>query len=332
MDKPLRFAVVGSGAMSGTYIRALSRLEEAECVALVSRQGKRPDALVGREDVEIAESLANVGVEFDAAILATPNGCHHVGACEAARLGKHVLTEKVLDVTREAMDAIITACRNGGVKLGVAFQRRMSPDNIVVKELLAGGSLGRVFGTDLSVKFYRDQAYYDSAAYRGTRDVDGGGPFMQQAAHNVDIYGWFFGMPTHVTSMLGTFCHEMAGEDHGVALLRHQDGMIGTITASTCARPGFPARLEIFAEKGSVIMENDAITEWHIAGAENPSRAGDFEVHSGAGSATVEETAGHEAIIRDFVQAVREDREPVVNGESGRLTTELILRIYENSV
>ena len=118
-------------------------------------------------------------------------------------------------------------------------------------------------------------------------------------------------------------------EDHGAALLRHENGMIGTIVASTVARPGFPARLEIHAEAGFVVMENDLIARWAVEGAANPSLPPTGPVHSGAGAAgaAVSDTSGHEAIIADFARAVRERESPAVSGEEARLTTELILEI-----
>jgi predicted dehydrogenase len=203
----------------------------------------------------------------------------------------------------------------------------MSPDNRTIKKLLERGALGNVYAADLSVKFWRDQAYYDSSPYRGTYAIDGGGPFVQQASHNIDIYTWFFGMPERVVSMLGTFAHDVEVEDHGACLLRHPNGMIGTIVASTAARPGFPARLEIHAERGSVVMENDVITTWAVEDMESPSTGPDSVIHSGA-SVAVTDTAGHEAILQDFVDAIRDDREPAVNGESARAASELILQIY----
>jgi predicted dehydrogenase len=103
--------------------------------------------------------------------------------------------------------------------------------------------------------------------------------------------------------------------------------MIGTIVASTAARPGFPARLEIHAERGSVVMENDVITTWAVEDMESPSTGPDSVIHSGA-SVAVTDTAGHEAILQDFVDAIRDDREPAVNGESARAASELILQIY----
>ncbi len=325
---PFRFVLVGSGNIGGTYASAIANVDEAALCGLVSRSGNRPDYLP--DDAEVATSLGELAAPYDAVILCTPNGTHHTFAKEAASRGKHVLTEKVLDITREHMDSMTQACERAGVTLAVTYQRRMSPDNIAVKALIDSGALGRVFAADMRVKFYRDMAYYDSGDYRGGYAIDGGGPFIQQAAHNVDIFAWFFGMPAKVVSMLDTFDHEIEVEDHGVALLRYPDGMIGTITASTATKPGFAPVLEIHAQRGSLVMENDEITAWHIDGVDQPKRDDeDFEVHSGSDSAAVTDTAGHEAILRDFVEAARTGRPPAVPASSGRLATELVLRIYE---
>ncbi len=151
---------------------------------------------------------------------------------------------------------------------------------------------------------------------------------MQQASHQVDLYRWLFGKPQRVQSLIGTLAHRLEAEDHGAALLQHPGGMIGTIIASTVARPGFPARLEIHAAAGSLTLENDLITRWQVQGLDNPARPPAAAIHSGAGSATVADTSGHEAILADFIAAIQEDREPAVTGESARQTTELVLSIY----
>ena len=332
MSDLFRFVIVGSGNMSNTYVTAIDKLPEAELVGVVSRGGRRPAKLPADADVEIVRSLDAVTRAFDGVVLATPNGLHCAGAVGAAALGKHVLTEKPLDVTRENMNTMIAACADAGVRLGVAYQRRMSPDNIVMKGILERGGLGRVYAVDVSVKFYRDQAYYDVPEYKGTRAIEGGGAMMQQASHNVDVYCWFFGMPEKVAAAAGTLAHEMECEDHIAAVLKHSDGMIATMVGSTLAKPGFSARMDIHAERGTVTMENDVITQWLVEGMGNPSQQVEGEIHDGATSASVEDTAGHEAIIADFIAACREGREPAVSGPEARMATELILQIYASDV
>jgi len=325
MSEPFRFVIVGSGGISKAYIQSIGNLENVALAGLISRSGRRPERLP--DETPVFASLNAVDVPFDAVILATPNGLHHAGAAEAAALGKHVLVEKVLDVTRENMDRIEKVCRDARVTLGVTYQRRMSPDNIALKKMLDEGALGRLFAAEMDVKYYRDQAYYDSGSYRGGWAIDGGGPFIQQAAHNADLLCWFFGMPEKIVSMCDRFDHDIEVDDHGVALLRYANGLIVTFTASTICKPGYPTHFELFTEKGSMTMDNDQISAWKIDGVDNPADLS-FEVHDGATSATVADTAGHESIIADFATAVREGREPMIPASSGRLATELVLAIY----
>lgn len=178
---------------------------------------------------------------------------------------------------------------------------------------------------------WRDQAYYNSGAYRGGREIDGGGPFMQQACHNIDPYLWFFGMPSEVASLLETFAHRIEVEDHGAALLEYTNGMIGTIIASTIARPGLPARLEVHCETGTFVTLDDRMSYWAIDGIDNPADAAPSANGNNASSATVTDTARHEDILLDFEAAVRESRPPLIDAYAARQTTELILRMYRKS-
>jgi predicted dehydrogenase len=324
-----KFVIAGSGNISNTYCQAIGKIAEAEIAGIISRSGKRPpDA---DKSIPVVNDLDAVPGDFDALIVAVPNGLHHVWAVKAAEAGKHVLTEKPLDISREAMDRMIAACEKNNVKLGVCYQYRSNPDIMIIKELLEQKKLGRVIAADYSIYCWRDQAYYDSAAYRGGYAIDGGGPFIQQACHQIDLYAWFFGKPCKTVSMLGTFMHEMEGEDHGVAILKHADGMIGTIAASTCAYPGFEPELKIITDKGSLVLTNTEISAWNIQGLDNPSISSGKHIHSGAGNALVEETSGHESIIRDFIEAVHQDKPPMVSGENARTATEIVLDIYANN-
>lgn len=325
----MRYVIIGSGNISDTYVRAIQAIDGSSIVACVSRRGNRP---VSGAALPVCASLADVTADYDAVIVATPNGLHHQGVIAAAKQGKHVITEKPLDISVAAMNAAIAACEKAGVTLAVAFQRRFAPDNAAVQKLIEAKAFGRIFAADLSAKFYRPQSYYDSGDYRGGFEVDGGGPFMQQACHNLDIYSWFFGPPVKVVSMLDRFAHDIEVEDHGAALMRHADGMIGTVVASTATKPGFAARLEVHTENGSFTLTDDIISDWQVEGVPNPTDP-DFDyAHNGATSAAVTDTRGHQAVIKDFEDAVAEKRLPRAHPASARLSTELILAIYQSAV
>jgi predicted dehydrogenase len=328
MSDPFRFVIVGSGNIAATYVEVIRAVSGAALVGIVSRSGRLPRTFGTETTVEVRPSLREIRSAYDGVILATPNALHAQGALEAAELGKHVLTEKPLEVTRTAANSMMDACRRNGVTLGVCYQRRASPDNAAVRALIQERKLGRILAVDLTVAYYRDQRYYDSAPYRGTWAMDGGGAFMQQASHQIDLYCWMFGLPEEVRSFCSTVQHRMEAEDHGAAILRHADGMTGTIVASTIAKPGFAARFEVHAEAGSVVLQNDLVVHWSVEGIPNPSTP-QPPIHDGAASAAVADLSGHRAMVSDFIQAVRERREPIAGGESARMATELILWIYE---
>jgi len=328
MKEKFKFVIIGSGNIANTYIAAIKNIKDAEVIGIVSKKMNKPTNF---SDLPSFQNLHEIDLDFNAVIVCTPNAYHHVGAIEAASLGKHVLCEKPIDISLESIDQMINACKVNNVKLGVAYQRRFSSDNPVVKKLIDENKIGRIFSVDLSVKNYRDDNYYNSAEYRGTYKIDGGGPFIQQASHYIDLYYWFFGKPKKLVSKLATFVHDIEVEDHGAAICIHDSGMIGTFTASTATKPGFPAKMEIYSDKGYLILENDVITHWDIEGLANPTtQKSTGNKHTGASSAVVDDTSNHELIIKDFIEAAQTGRDALITGESARNATEIILDIYKN--
>ena len=325
MDK-FKFLLVGSGNIASTYIKAAANVPEIAIIGIVSRSGRRPAG--ADEKLPVYNSIKEADCDFDAVILATPNGCHASGCLEAAARGKHVFTEKTLALTREDMDDMINTCREKNLKLGVAFQRRTAPDNIIVREMIKEGKLGKIVSCELATNFWRPQSYYSDSAYRGNFSLDGGGPFVQQASHNLDLYVWFFGLPQKVYAFTGTFLHDMESEDYGSAICRHENGMIGTIIASTASKPGFEASMTIRTEKGALTLEGDRITSWLIEDMPNPSASAGVELHSGASTNAVTATTGHETLLRDFALKCQNGGEVLVSGEEARAASELILMIY----
>ncbi|KAA5827991.1 Gfo/Idh/MocA family oxidoreductase [Algibacter amylolyticus] len=328
MKKDINFAIIGSGNIANTYAKAINNINNARVVAVVS---KRLKTLADYSDIPSFYTLNDIDLDFDAVVVCTPNKFHHVGAIDAATLGKHVLCEKPIDITLESIDKMISVCKTNHVKLAVAYQRRFSSDNPIIKQLIDSDQLGQIFSVDLAVKNYRDDNYYNSSAYRGTYDIDGGGPFIQQASHYIDLYYWYFGKPLKLVSKLGTFVHDIEVEDHGAAICFHDSGMIGTITASTATKPGFPAKMEIYSSKGYIIIENDIITHWDIEGLKNPTLQKTVKnAHTGSSSALVDDTTNHETVIKDFIDAIKTGNDPLITGESARHATEIILDIYNS--
>src|SRR5690606_2969749 len=100
--------------------------------------------------------------------------------------------------------------------------------------------------------------------WRGTLKGDGGASLINQGIHTIDLLQDIMGPVRSVTATVKTMVHEIEGEDLGVAMVEFENGALGVIEGSTAVYPGYPERLEVFGENGSVIMEGGKIIEWNL--------------------------------------------------------------------
>jgi UDP-N-acetyl-2-amino-2-deoxyglucuronate dehydrogenase len=271
-----------------------------------------------------------------------PSGLHAEVGLQAVQAGKHLAVEKPVDVTLEAADRLIGAARTAGVALTVMSQHRFDPGVIEAKRLIGEGALGRLVLGEASTKWYRGQAYYDSAGWRGTWAMDGGS-LLNQGVHYVDLLRWLMGPVTEVTAVCTTQAHQIEVEDTSLAIVRFTSGAVGTIVSSTAVFPGFPQRLEITGTKGTVIIEDGRLVSLAFGaqaadGAPEPgpgSQPG-AGAESGAESGAAADPAaldvsGHAAQLGDLLAAIDEGRAPAVDGEAGRAALEIVCAVYESS-
>lgn len=329
----IEFVLLGAGNIAGKYVAAVNNVPTASIKAVVSRTIAKAEQFAQKHGIghfsDSLESLAEK-VDFDAVIIATPSGLHADGAIRAAKLKKHVLCEKPLDITLEKIDAMTAACESADVKLGCAFQHRTAAHNKAAYEAVQSGKLGKIYIANTFLKKYRGQEYYDSGAWRGTWELDGGGPFIQQAAHTLDLMVWMMGPAKSVFARTATVAHDIEVEDMGHAIVEYKNGARGVLEASTVIKPGYPNRVEIHAEKGSIILTDGEIVDWTVEDLEAPQ----FETISNASGTTDPMAIGtqnHERIVADFVEAVKHDREPMIPAASARLSVELILAVYKSA-
>lgn len=150
---------------------------------------------------------------------------------------------------------------------------------------------------------------------------------MQQAAHTVDLVVWMMGRARDVAAMTGTVAHDIEVEDMGHAVVRYENGAQGVMEASTVVKPGYPNKIEIHAEKGTVVLSESGIEVWDVDDVSRPETENETGA-SGSADPMAIGSEGHERILRDFIESVREGREPLVSPESARMSVELILAIY----
>lgn len=269
--------------------------------------------------------------DVEAVCICTPSGLREPVCVDAAHAGKHIIAEKPLEVTIERVDSIIAACDAAGVKLAVIFQVRFLPGVLAARKAVEEGRLGRLLMGDAYIKWHRSQEYFDSATWRGTWALDGGGALMNQGIHYVDLLQWMMGPVETICGHIDTLVKQrIEVEDTAVATLRFTNGALGVIEACTSAYRGTPARLEIRGEKGTVVVEDGNVVLWQVEGEEDfvPEQV---KAGSGATNPMAITDIGHQAQINDMAAAILEDRPPVIDGREARKAIEIISAIYRSS-
>lgn len=335
----LGFAILGAGMVARYHATAIERTPGARLVAIGRSDPARAEETAAQFGVPCLTDQAALLArdDVDAVCICTPSGQHAQQTIAAARAGKHVLVEKPMALTLADADAMIAACAQAGVRLGVALQRRTDPEFQRVQAAIAAGELGRLVLGSISIPYLRLQSYYDSASWRGTWALDGGGVLMNQGIHLVDLLLWLIGDATEVCATFATLTHAIEVEDCLTATVRFASGALGSITATTAAAPGFPHRVEVYGDRGGVQIEGEQVVRWEGESQEprnqrtREPRTGE-PIAAGAGaSPTGIGAVGHTRLLEDFVAAIREGREPLVPGREGRRSLALVLGVYESA-
>ncbi|MBT3286062.1 MAG: Gfo/Idh/MocA family oxidoreductase [Victivallales bacterium] len=339
-DGRFGFGIIGCGVIAPTHVKGIKACDEAELVACCDIDEEKGKAFAAAHgDIAFyADYLQMVAdPKVDVVCVCTPSGLHAECAIAAAEAGKHVFCEKPLDIDRDRMTAMVAACRKADVKLGCVFQSRTQPDNIKIRKAIASGKLGEMTLGDAFLKDYRSRAYYASAGWRGTWALDGGGALMNQGVHGIDLLLWL--MNDDVERVFARAEHKVRDievEDTCVACLQFKSGAFGTIIGTTSCNPGETRRIELHGDVGTIISTGNKITRWATA-EEADARAKNVEpdaqdVEEGTtGDNKAVGSQGHEFLVNDLVQAIKEDRDPYIIGESARKAVDLILAIYESA-
>ncbi|WP_168121163.1 Gfo/Idh/MocA family oxidoreductase [Paenibacillus sp. HB172176] len=322
-----RILLVGHGNISSKYVGAVRDLEQATIVGVVGRNEERVSAFAKANAIpvwstDMADAAKRSGAT--AAMICTPNGSHYEAVMAASKLGLHCLCEKPLHYSSAKQREMIESCKENGVKLAVSYMRRFTPHLREVKDMLDAGKLGEVRVVDVVLKHFREKSYYDS--WHGTSDQDGGGPFIQQGSHIIDMALWLCGGYREVLAakLFQAYHDGIETEDHGYAIVSYAGGAVGMIEASTACKGTSEERIEISGTKGSIAVNFGGILASRFDDGDEPERM----AHA-SDSLAVEPLFA--ALVKDFLAAIEENRKPEVDGESASLATALVEAIYREA-
>jgi predicted dehydrogenase len=262
--KKVRFGVIGLGNMGSAHSRwcAKDGGRDVGLGAVCDVVGEKAAAF--GEELKVPHFTDAVemmdSAPIDAVIVATPHYWHPPLAIHAARRKLHVLCEKPVASRIGPARAMVAECRKRRVALGVVLHHRTRAIMRKMKQLVGSGAIGEVFRVELICSsWFRTQAYYDSGAWRGTWDGEGGGVLINQAPHHLDLFQWIGGMPKRVMGLVHTRAHNIEVEDAANFLCDYGGGKIGYIYATTAEEPGME-QFTVSGDKGTIVCKARQLT------------------------------------------------------------------------
>ena len=334
MERKIGFGIIGCGVIADFHANALFGLsEDAVLVGVADARLPAAERFAREKQVRAFESVDELLAcpEIDVVTICVPSGLHAELAIKAANAGKHIIVEKPMAITKEQLDAMEEACTRNGVMLSSVAQSRFTSGVRKAKQAIEDGYLGKMVCADVYMKFNRTQEYYNTGGWRGTKAMDGGGALMNQGIHGVDLLLYLAGDVKSVYAVSKTLARQIEVEDTLSAVLEFKSGATGVIQATTSVYPGYPRRLELNGDKGTIVLEEGNLIRWDMEDTTLPAVTLKSNVRSSASAPTDFSADNHTKQFKDVIQALRGGTKPLVDLREGRRAVDLILAIYQSA-
>jgi len=338
----MKFGIIGAGMIGHFHAKAITAMTNGTLHSVFDLRQEAAEKLATEYGAKAFSDLSDflADDELEIVTVGTPSGAHLDPTLAALDAGKHAIVEKPLEITTERIDQLMEAAAANGKTLAAVLNRRFHPGMNAFRKASSEGRFGTLSSASAYIKWYRDQAYYDSAGWRGTWALDGGGALMNQSIHTVDALLYLAGPVKSVQANTTCLAHErIEVEDHCVALLEFENGARGVIEASTCtwSKDGHPARVQLSGTDGSVFLADESFEIWDFK-EEKPE---DSEIKStlmkgqeaglGANDPSAINFYQHQRNFEEVVSAIQEGREPSTCATEARKSVELIAAVYESA-
>ena len=333
IDRKIRFALVGCGRIAKNHFAAIKQhADRAELVGVCDTDGMALGEAFEITGAKPFSSLGEMisGTEADIVVLTTPSGLHPEQTIQLAKAGRHVMTEKPMATRWQDGKRMVQACDEAAVRLFVVKQNRHNATLQLLKKAIEQERFGRIYMVNINVFWTRPQEYYDSAAWRGTWEFDGGA-FMNQASHYVDLVDWLIGPVESVQAYTATLARNIEVEDSGVVSIRWRSGALGSMNITMLTYPqNLEGSITILGEKGSVKVGGMAVNEiqhWEFS----DSQPEDGLVKQSNYEATSVYGFGHPLYYDNVIKVLRGETEPETDGREGLKSLEILIAIYLSS-
>jgi predicted dehydrogenase len=258
------FGILGAGRVTnGRYIDVFTKeLSGAVVKKVCDKIKEKADAvsqLMKATPCYDINDLLNDS-EIQVILIGTESGFHHEHTLAALNAGKHVVVEKPPGMTPNEVRECYELAQAKGLMYAPIFQNRFNPAIKHLKETFDAGRFGKLISATIRLKWCRYQEYYEDG-WHGTWKMDGG-VINQQAIHHVDALRWVCGDIEEVFAHKANIMNKLEAEDTMTALVKFKSGALGTIEATTAARPeDIEASISILGDNGNAVIGGIALNK-----------------------------------------------------------------------
>ena len=317
MEK-VNIGVIGVGRIGRLHARNLKyQIPGTKVLAVADIFEKSAREVASQLEIPIAEKDYRVLLEndeIDAVVICSSTDTHAQIISEASQAGKHIFCEKPIALDLNKIDQAITAVKKAGVKLQVGFNRRFDPGFKKAKELVKNGTIG----TPHLVRITSRDPEPPPISYIKVS----GGIFLDMMIHDFDMARYLLDQEVVELMAVGSCLVDpaigKAGDiDTAIVTLKYENGAWGTIDNSRKAVYGYDQRIEVFGSEGCVMVGNPKPTEVIVNSAKDTISDKPLyffiERYQEAYLAEMEE----------FINCIREDKEPPVSGFDGKISVQM---------
>lgn len=271
--------------------------------------------------------------KLDAVHILTPHYLHPPMAIAALNKKINVLTEKPVSINPLDARNMIKAARKNNVKLGVISQNRYSPGSQLVKENILNGRLGKIKAAKLVLTYHKPDSYYKKSDWKGRLKLEGGGVLIDQAIHFIDVLTWLFDDKVeYVQANTGRLMHKFVEvEDLAEGVIKFKKGAYICFYLINFYSYDADPEIEIDCQNGRVKIIKDSAKIGFYNGKALEAKPKPREyIDYGKGRRDYWGYC-HWIQIKEFYQALKENRQPQVNGEEALKTQEIVWNIYKSA-
>jgi len=338
-------AKIGIGVISFAHGHAAvycERMESFDDVSLVAcwddnpSRGESTAARFGmRYSPHLEDLLGNPAIQ--GVIITCETNRHPQMAVAAAEAGKHILCQKPMALSLQECDRMAAAVERAGVKFMMAYQMRRDPSNILLKNLIDEGTLGKLglLRRRHSISVLFDKGFVGGPTRWHFDPAQNMGMFMDDASHATDFIHWVMGRPASVMAEIGNTLTDMAPDDTGVAIYRFANGAMAVLVNSSVTLAG-ENTTEVYGDRGVLVQNHDDAPSTNIP---LPREAAALKLFTRDDPqwryldmpippSHRERLAG---VPRPFIDCIKYDTEPDVTAQDGRVSVEMVLGAYQSA-